>query len=591
MTAAGRWRAVGRLLLTSLTARRREWSRLVAWSLVEALPAFFSGRLVALAIDHGFLARDTATGFAWLGALAGSVIVGAWGTRQTYRWLAAVVEPFRDDVATLAVSGALGRSVLPGASPDTAGVARLTQQVEFVREAYASVLFVMQTFLVTTVSAVVGLLTLLPAVLVFVLPPLTVGIGLFFALLPRMAARQQASILADERIAESASALAAGMRDVVACGGEELLDTEIGTHIDAQAEATNALARVGAVRTLAISVGGLLPLVLILVGASWLRRHGATTGAILGALTYVLQGVHPAIQTLVRGLGGTGLWLLVTLRRIVEATELPPAADAGARNGRTALVSARRDVHFGKVTFRYGSSAEPVVRGLHFVVPDGAHLAVVGPSGVGKSTLANLVSGTLEPESGELHLGGVPLRDLDVQTRARHRVLIPQEAYVFAGTLHENLSYLNDDVSAAELDRTVELLGMSPLVERLGGYEAELEPAALSAGERQLVTLARAYVSRAGLVILDEATCHLDPRSEARVEAAFAQRPGTLIVIAHRISSALRAQQILLLDGREALLGTHEGLLQGSPLYRDLVGHWESGSLASAGAASNSSLS
>ena len=591
MTAAGRRRAVGRLLLTSLTARRREWSRLVVWSLVEALPAFFSGRLVALAIDHGFLARDTATGFAWLGVLAASVIVGALGTRETYRWLAAVVEPFRDDVATLAVSGALGRSVLPGASPDTAGVARLTQQVELVREAYAGVLFVMQTFLVTTVSAIVGLLTLLPAVLVFVLPPLALGLGLFFALLPRLAARQRTSILADERIAESASALAAGMRDVVACGGEERLEAEIGAHIDAQARATNALARLGAVRTLAISIGGLLPLVLILVGASWLRRHGATTGVILGALTYVLQGVHPAIQTLVRGLGGTGLWLLVTLHRIVEATELPATAGAGPRNGRPAPASARRDVRFDKVTFRYGSSAEPVVRGLHFVVPDGAHLAVVGPSGVGKSTLANLVSGTLEPESGELRLGGVPLRDLDVQSRSRHRVLIPQEAYVFAGTLHENLTYLNDDVSVAELDRTVELLGMSPLVERLGGYEVALEPGALSAGERQLVTLARAYLSPAGVVILDEATCHLDPLSEARVEAVFAERPGTLIVIAHRITSALRAERILLLDGRQAVLGTHEGLLTGSQLYRDLVGHWESGSLDSAGAASNNSLS
>jgi ATP-binding cassette subfamily C protein len=231
------------------------------------------------------------------------------------------------------------------------------------------------------------------------------------------------------------------------------------------------------------------------------------------------------------------------------------------------------------------------VRGLHFVVPDGAHLAVVGPSGVGKSTLANLVSGTLEPESGELYIGGVALRDLDVQTRARRRVLIPQETYVFAGTLRENLAYLNDEVSVAELDRAIELLGMSPLVERLGGYEVELEPAALSAGERQLVTLARAYLSPASLVILDEATCHLDPRSEACVEAAFARRPGTLIVIAHRISSALRAQQVLLLDGRQALLGTHDGLLTGSQLYRDLVGHWESGSFASAGAASNSSLS
>jgi ATP-binding cassette subfamily C protein len=98
-----------------------------------------------------------------------------------------------------------------------------------------------------------------------------------------------------------------------------------------------------------------------------------------------------------------------------------------------------------------------------------------------------------------------------------------------------------------------------------------------SAGERQLLTLVRAYVSPAWLVILDEASCHLDPTTEALVEQAFARRPGTLIVIAHRISSALRAEQILVLDGTEVLHGGHDELLRRSALYRDLVGHWQVG--------------
>jgi ABC-type multidrug transport system fused ATPase/permease subunit len=568
--------AVRRLLVSSLTSRRYEWSRLAAWSLVEALPAFFSGRLMARAIDHGFLARDQATGFAWLGAFGVSIVVGAWGTRQTYRWLAAIVEPFRDQLTKLAVTGALRRSMLPGAAPETAASARLTQQVEVVRETYAGVLFVTQAFVVTTVSALLGLLTLIPAVLVLVVPPLVLGLGLFVALLPLMAAGQRASILADERIAASASTLASGFRDVVAAGGEEVMADTIGEHIDAQARASNRLARLTAGRTLAVAIGGWLPLVLVLVEAGWLRRHGATTGAIVGALVYILQAVHPPLQTLVRGLGGTGLWLLVTLSRILEETEAPPvlASNGSAGNGRPALPAVPHDVHFAGVTFRYGPSAEPVVRGLRFTIPDGCHLAVVGPSGAGKSTLANLVAGMLEPDSGELRLGGVALPSLGVEGRVRLRCLIPQQAYVFAGTLRANLAYLNEDASAAEIERAVELLAMRPLVERIGGYDAQVEAAALSAGERQLVTLVRAYISPARLVILDEATCHLDPPTEARVESAFARRPGTLIVIAHRISSAMRAQQILLLDGHRALLGDHDGLLMGSPLYRDLVGHW-----------------
>jgi len=96
----------------------------------------------------------------------------------------------------------------------------------------------------------------------------------------------------------------------------------------------------------------------------------------------------------------------------------------------------------------------------------------------------------------------------------------------------------------------------------------------LSAGERQLIALTRAYLSPAPIAVLDEATCHLDPVAESRAELAFARLPGTVVVIAHRVSSALRARRILVLDGTEALTGTHETLLAASPLYRDLVGHW-----------------
>jgi ATP-binding cassette subfamily C protein len=119
------------------------------------------------------------------------------------------------------------------------------------------------------------------------------------------------------------------------------------------------------------------------------------------------------------------------------------------------------------------------------------------------------------------------------------------------------------------------VVGLTALVTRLGGYEAEVDPAALSAGERQLIALARAYLSPARLVLLDEATCHLDPAAEAAAEDAFAARPGTLVVIAHRMSSALRANRVLVLDGDSADIGTHDALLRRSALYRDLVGYWD----------------
>lgn len=163
----------------------------------------------------------------------------------------------------------------------------------------------------------------------------------------------------------------------------------------------------------------------------------------------------------------------------------------------------------------------------------------------------------------------------DNQDLVRHRVLIPQEAYVFTGTVGENLTYLRTDATRAEIGEVIDAVGSRELIERLGGCGAYLAPAALSAGERQLITLTRAYLSPARLVILDEATCHLDAAADLRAERAFAQRPGTLVVVAHRISSALHARRVLVLDGSRALLGTHRELLTCSELYRDLVGHWQ----------------
>jgi ATP-binding cassette subfamily C protein len=171
-------------------------------------------------------------------------------------------------------------------------------------------------------------------------------------------------------------------------------------------------------------------------------------------------------------------------------------------------------------------------------------------------------------------LGDAPVAALDAPTAARHRTLIPQEAYVFAATLRENLAYLRPDATDTVIYHAVDRLGASALVQRLGGLDGELDPRGLSAGERQLLTLVRSFISEAPLVILDEATCHLDPAAEAHVERAFAARDGSLIVIAHRISSALRARRVLLLDGEQALVGSHDELLLRSALYRDLVGHW-----------------
>ncbi|MFE6049526.1 ABC transporter ATP-binding protein [Kitasatospora sp. NPDC056446] len=557
-------------LLAPLRRRPRVVGWLALWSTVEALPGFAAGRLVAGSVDSGFGAGRPAVGMACLVLLGATVFVGAWATRQVYPRLAALVEPLRDDLVRRVVVGGLRTAQAAPGRPDTSGVARLTQQVEIVREAYAGITMVVRRFVFSVGGALLGMCFLEPLVLVVVLPPLLAATGLLALMLRSTTEGQRELLLADERLAAEAGAVIGGLRDVSAAGAERWTGDRLSAAVHRQALAARRVARLTANRTLVLAVGGWLPLVLLLSTASWLTGHGVTAGALLGSVTYVMQGLQPALQTLVQGLGGSGVRLAVTLRRVLGSVPPEPAARPP---GSAARGHGPYGVELSGVSFAYGPGAEPVVRDLDLSIGPGEHLVVVGPSGIGKSTLAGLIAGLLRPTGGEVCLGGRPLSD-DPAELARRRVLIPQEAYVFTGTLDENLRYLSPGAGPEDLDRAVAAIGLEQLVERLGGHQAMIAPDTLSAGERQQIALARAYLSPAELVVLDEATCHLDPASEARAEEAFIRRPGSLLVIAHRMSSALRADRVLVMDGTEAVEGSHEELLAQSGLYRDLNGHW-----------------
>ena len=564
--------SVPKVLLAALRRHPRALLRLAVWSVLEVLPLLLSGYGVAHALDDGFLAGRSGTGAAWLGVLAVAVLVGALATRHVYRILAEIVEPFRDDLVDNVVGGALQRSTVLGGRPDSGAVARLTHQVEVVRDNFAGLLLLTTGFVVSTVGAVIGMATLTGVVGLLVLPPLLVGLTVFLVSLRSMMTRQRDHVLTDEAVAESASTVVRSLRDVLACGAEDLACAQVQRQVDAHADAERTLARMTAIRTLSVAVGGWLPAVGLLVAAPWLLATGSTLGSVAGALVYLTQGLLPALKALVDGLGGGGMRLVVTLGRLIEAGERPIPRETARRRAPQG-----HDLRLDGVTFSYGRHAEPVVDQVDLLIPQGQHLAMVGPSGAGKSTVAGLLAATHVPDRGKVRLGGVPVGDLDSQTLASHRVLIPQEAYVFAGTIGENLRYLHPAATVTELDTVVDALGLRSVVARIGGYDAAVDPGTLSAGERQLIAVARAHLTPAPVLILDEATCHLDPVAEERVERVLAARGGTLIVVAHRISSALRAQRIVLMDGANMFAGTHGELLANSPLYRDLVGLWDIG--------------
>ncbi|WP_329073121.1 ABC transporter ATP-binding protein [Streptomyces sp. NBC_01429] len=594
-----------------LLRRKGALIRLGGWSLLESAQTFLGGYCLARALDRGFLAGDTRTGLMWLAVAAAAILVGGPLVRGVFAQLAALVEPLRDALVRRAVNQYLRRAMADPARTDSGAVSRLTHQTEIVRDSFAGLVLTARSFVFTAVGALAGLLALAPQLLLVVVGPLALGLALFLATLAPMAAAQRAFLDADEAVADRAGALGAGLRDIAACGTRAEAADRTERLIAAGERTSRVLARWAAVRALALGVAGQLPVVVLLVATPWLLRQGITAGALMGALTYLVQALLPALHTLMTALGAAGTRLLVVLERFEDAApDAPlmkpptPGTPAPAVSPTPAVPPApvTPAVHAGppaprrggtrpdplphrppvppaaeirSVTLAYGPGAPPVLAGLDLAVGPGEHIAVVGPSGIGKSTLTGVLAGLLAPDRGTVLLAGEPVAGRTPSELAALRVLIPQQAYVFTGTVRENLLQLAPGASPPALVRAVEALGIGELISRLGGLDALVEPARLSQGERQSLALCRAYVSPAPLMILDEATCHLDPVAEARAELALAERPGTLIVVAHRLSSARRADRVLVLDGTRPAYGTHDELLTRSALYRDLVGHWQ----------------
>ncbi|WP_282689019.1 MULTISPECIES: ABC transporter ATP-binding protein [unclassified Streptomyces] len=586
-------RPVDRRLFAGFLRQHRGAAVAVAgWSLLEAVPALASGLLVAAALDRGFLAGRPAEGFLWIGLLGAAMVFRALMTRTLTPWLGRLVEPLRDELVTAVAAGAVHRAAAGARDTAGAGVARLTVQVETVRALVSALLRSARQLGVSLLMAFVGLAALSAPVAAVTLPPVLLTLLLCVPRLRVLARRQRRQLRAEEALTAAAGETFDGIRDVVACGARDRVADDLSARITDHRDAVRAVARTASANTLLVSLGSHLPLLVLLLAAPRLLDRGAlSVGELLGATSYLISGVAPALRSLVAVLGSWGVQLATVLGRLSRSTaparraparvpgpDIParrvparaPGPDASARPPRSS------DLSLVNVGYAYGPGAAPVIDGLSLDLPAGSHLTVVGPSGAGKSTLTTLLAGLAAPDDGRLTVGGVPVTEVDRAWLHREVTLIPQEAYVFTGTVRDNLRYLSPRARDADLLASAEAVGARALVDRLGGLDAPvgLDGPPLSSGERQLVALARAHVSPASVVLLDEACCHLDPAAEERAERAFAARGTTLVVVAHRISSALRAPRVLVLDGERTAIGTHAQLLGESPLYADLVGHW-----------------
>jgi ATP-binding cassette subfamily B protein len=458
---------------------------------------------------------------------------------------------------------------------------RMTSDIEVLTELLQDgiVNLVVQGLTLAVVVVVLfGLDVELAVVVVTTVVPAMLALTLWF----RVASRR-AYTTVRERVADVMGDLQeslAGIRVAVAFNRQRHDEAAHRNTVGEYRSASEGAAEVAAVYAPATDAVGILGQALILLVGGWmLLRGGLTLGQLTAFLLYLSSFFGP-IQHLVHlyDTYQAGQAAVAKLRDLL-ATQPGVVERAGAPE----LPPVRGEITLEEVTFAY-DPGEPVLREVSLTVSPGETLALVGPTGAGKSTIAKLVARFYDPQKGRVLVDGHDVRDVALSSLRRQLVVVPQEPFIFAGSIRDNIAFSRPEATDEEVMEAAVAVGLDELLARLpDGLEAPVfeRGSSLSSGERQLLALARAFLAQPRVLVLDEATSSLDLRSEALIERALDNLLSgrTAVLIAHRLSTAMRAERIAVVDGgRVVEVGSHDELVARDGRYAAMYATWTASS-------------
>jgi len=535
--------------------------------------------LVRRAIDDGLTVEDR-------GALNESIIayvvvavVAYVSYRLAIATLARVGENFLRDLRT-GVFDKILRQSMPFYDRENAGVlvSRMTSDIDSLQVLVQLGLLMFVTASLLLVASLVTLILLDPLLLVLSLMTMP-----FVAMASVKFHREsnKAYLAVRERIGMTLSSLQegiSGVRVVQAYGREDI-------QIEQFAETNQGLYRthmrsvkIGAFYLPVVEFAGALSTALALGVGGWMVGAGRITLGTVAAFILILQTMFGPLQQLsqlfnrIQSAAASlhKLYGLLDEPLIIDSAPDAPALPASGR------------VEIDNVSFEY-VPGEPVLSGVSLSIDEGERIAFVGPTGAGKSTVAKLVARFYDPVDGTIRIGGMDLKTADAASLRDHIVVVPQEGFLFAGSVADNIRLAKPSASDADIRTSLDRIGVLDVFERLPqGLDTEVQErgSRLSAGEKQLVSLARAALVDPKILILDEATSSVDPGTEAIVEVAMASlmEGRTVIAIAHRLSTSERCDRVgVIVDGRLVELGPHHDLVAAGGHYAELFEAWTSG--------------